>query len=309
MSTPSTTSDVDPAPRRPAKFGGRGAKAAAARKAGASAGKPVARRGEDEELTEAATAAASTPAEPPQVPHQADQAPDRSREPLEGTVYPAESTNPFEYVAAPEGASDLQHLAHAERQLRKVGDAAGEAFASVEYTYWALTGRWLSEVQEKGSYKAGGHKSVEKFAKAVGIERHTYYRAIRHHVVYTALDGLIEKPLAQLVVEQLYSLGKDDPKLLREKYTEMAAEGPVTVSAVRSLRRLLDASAAAAQAPKAIGARQPRPVADRLKEARAAGKIDLGLLKELAEFDKDSARDYVKDLKERLAEAETLLND
>jgi adenylosuccinate lyase len=70
----------------------------------------------------------------------------------------------------------------------------------------------------------------------------------------------------------------------------------------------MDASALAAQEPKAIGARQPRPVAERLKEARAAGKIDLALLKELTQVDRQSAQEYVDDLKERLAEAEGLLD-
>ncbi|MFE6000311.1 hypothetical protein ACFQ6C_26180 [Streptomyces sp. NPDC056454] len=293
-STTTTSTDSEPPAKtaRPVRFGGRGAAAAERRKAGAAAGKPVARRGEQE---------------PPPAPSN-DSQPQAEKVHLEGTVYPAEPENPFTYVPAPEDVSDLQHLAHAERQLRKIGDATGEAFASLERTYWVLTGRWLAEVQAKGSYKAGNHKSVEKFAKSVGIERHTYYRAIRHHVVYTALDGLVTKPLAQLVVEQLYALGKDDPELLRKKYEELAAEGPVTVSAVRNLRRLLESSAAAAQEPKAIGGREPRPVADRLKEARAAGKIDLGLLRELAAFDKESARDYVNELKTKLAEAETLID-
>lgn len=260
-----------------------------------------ARRGEEDDLAEAAAAAASAPAEEPQVPHQV------ASKPLEGIVHRPEPDDPFQYVPAPDDASDLQHLAHAERQIRKIGEAAGNYFAAIETNYWTLTGRWFAEVQEKGSYKAGGHKSVDKFAKAIGIERHTYYRAIRHHVVYTALADRVTTPLAQLVVEQLYALGKDDHDLLRAKYDELAAEGPVTVSAVKNLRRLMDASAAAAQEPKAIGSRQPRPVDVRLKEARAAGKIDLGLLKELVTVDRQSAQEYVDDMKGRLAEAEGML--
>lgn len=256
-----------------------------------------ARRGETDEAP-----AAPRAAEGQQVPHPAAPAP------LEGIVHDPEPEDPFAYVPAPEDFNDLQHLAYAERQIRKVGEAAGERFARLEANYWILTGRWLAEVQEKGSYKAGGHKSVEKFAKSIGIERHTYYRAIRHHVVYSALEGLVKSPLAQLVVEQLYTLGKDDPDLLRAKYTELAAKGPVTVEAVKSLRRLMDATALAAQEPKAIEGRQPRPVSDRLKEARAAGKIDLSLLKELVKGgDRQSAQEYVDDMKKRLAEAEGLL--
>ncbi|MFE0490201.1 hypothetical protein [Streptomyces griseoaurantiacus] len=284
----------------PARFGGRGATAAAARKAAASAAKPVARRGEDD-IEAAAAAAASAPAEEPRLPQQA------ASGPLEGVVHSPEPADPFQYVPAPDDASDLVHLAHAERQLRKIGEAAGDGFAQIERDYWTLTGRWFAEVQAKGSYKAGGHKSVEKFAKSIGIERHTYYRAIRHHVVYSTLGDRVTAPLAQLVVEQLYALGKDDPDLLRAKYDELAAEGPVTVAAVKNLRRLISASETAAQEPKAIGARQPRPVDVRLKEARAAGKIDLGLLKELVTVDRSSAEEYVKDMKERLAEAEGML--
>jgi hypothetical protein len=283
-----------------------GPKTAAERRAAKGAAalaavKPVARRGEDDPaLTEAAQAAASAPAEV-EVPHQVAPAP------LEGIIHSPEPSNPFEYVQAPDDSSDLQHLAHAERQIRKVGEAAGNGFAQIETNYWILTGRWFAEVQKKGSYTAGGHKSVEKFAKAIGIERHVYYRAIRHYVVYSTLGSRVTTPLAQLVVEQLYALGKDDPDLLRAKYDELAAEGPVTVSAVKNLRRLMDASAAAAQEPKAIGARQSRPVDVRLKEARAAGKIDLGLLKELVTVDRQSAQEYVDEMKQRLAEAEGLL--
>lgn len=257
--------------------------------------------GEDNGLGAAAAAAASAPAVEPQVPHQVASAP------IEGIVHPREPDDPFQYVPAPDDVSDLQHLAHAERQIRKIGEAAGNGFAQIETDYWTLTGRWLAEVQAKGSYKAGGHNSVDKFAKAIGIERHTYYRAIKHHVVYTALGGLVTAPLAQLVVDQLYSLGKDDRDLLRTAYVDLTNDGPVTVSAVKNLRRLMDASELAAKEPKAIGTREPRPVADRLKEARAAGKIDLGLLKELVTVDRQSAQEYVDDMKKRLAEAEGML--
>jgi hypothetical protein len=276
-------------------------KRAAAALAAAQAVSSQARRGEDDELEAAAAAAVSEPADEPQVPHQVAQAP------LEGIVHSPEPADPFQYVPAPDDISDLQHLAHAERQIRKIGEAAGSGFAEIEKNYWTLTGRWLAEVQAKGSYKAGGHKSVEKFAHSIGIERHTYYRAIKHHVVYTALDGLLTEPLAQNVVDELYTIGKDDHDLLRAKYTELAKEGPVTISAVRHLRRLMEATALAAKGPKEITARQPRPVDVRLKEARAAGKIDLALLQELVKVDRQSAEEYVEDMKKRVAEAEGLL--
>jgi hypothetical protein len=293
----------------PAKFGGRGANAAAARRAAAVAnGTAKARRSDEEEpesplegLEEAAEAAVAVPAEP-QVPHQVAPAP------LEGIVQPREPADPFEYVPAPDDVSDLQHLAHAERQIRKIGEAAGSGFAEIEKNYWTLTGRWLAEVQAKGSYKAGGYKSVEKFAHSIGMERHAYYRAIKHHVVYTALDGLLAEPLAQNVVDQLYSLGKDDSELLRSKYIELAKKGPVTVSAVKNLRRLMEASTLAAREPKEITARQPRPIADRLKEARAVGRLDLGIVQELVKAgDRQTAQEYVEDMKKRVAEAEGLL--
>ncbi|MEU9405618.1 hypothetical protein AB0E08_07925 [Streptomyces sp. NPDC048281] len=262
-----------------------------------------ARRGEDDDLTAAAQAAASTPAETPPVPRQT------ASEPLEGVVHPREPEDPFQYVPAPDDASDLVHLAHAERQIRKVGDAAGNGFAEIETNYWNLTGRWLAEVQEKGSYKAGGHKSVERFAHSIGLERHTYYRAIKHYVVYGALGGLVTAPLAQNVVDQLYTLGKDDRDLLRTAFVDLTREGSVTVSAVKNLRRLIAASEEAAKPPKAIATREPRPVTERLQEARGAGKIDLGLIKELvAVGDRQSAQEYVDDMKKKLAEAEGLLS-
>lgn len=287
----------------PAKFGGRGASAAAARKAVAAASKPVARRGEnDNDLEAAAVAAVRAPAEDPQVPHQA------APQPLEGIVHPPEPTDRLQYLPAPDGISDLEHLGYAAGQIRKIGEAAGSGLAEIEKNYWTLTGRWLAEVQAKGSYKAGGHKSVESFARSIGMERHAYYRAIKHHVVYTALDGLLAEPLAQNVVDQLYSLGKDDHELLRAKYSELANKGPVTVSAVQNLRRLMAASEQAAKEPKQLTTRQPRPVAERLEQARAAGRLDLGLVQELVKAgDRQSAQEYVDDMRKRLDEAEGLL--
>jgi len=262
-----------------------------------------ARRGEDDALEAAAAAAANAPAEQPQaLPHPTAPAP------IEGVVQPREPDDPFEYVPAPEDSDDLQHLAHAARQIKKIGEAAGSGFAEIEKNYWTLTGRWLAEVQAKGSYRAGGHSSVEKFAKSIGIERHTYYRAIKHHVVYTALGDRLTAPLAQNLVDQLYSLGKNDPDLLRAKYDELAANGEVTVEAVKNLRRLMAASEQAAKEPKQLTARQPRPVAERLREARATGKLDLGLVQELVKAgDRQSAQEYIDDMKKRLAEAEGLL--
>jgi hypothetical protein len=69
----------------------------------------------------------------------------------------------------------------------------------------------------------------------------------------------------------------------------------------------MEATALAAKGPKEITARQPRPVDVRLKEARAAGKIDLALLQELVKVDRQSAEEYVEDMKKRVAEAEGLL--
>lgn len=265
-----------------------------------------ARRGENDdpspELGAAAAAAASAPAEAEvQMPHQVASAP------LEGIIHAPEPDDPFQYVPAPDDVNDLEHLAHAGRQIKKLGDAAGKVLGETERDYWVLTGRWLFEVQERKSYKAGGFNSVEVFARANGMERHGYYRAIKHHVVYGALGDLPKAPLAQRAVDQLYSLGKDDPELLRQKYIELAEKGPVTATAVENLRRLISASELAAKEPKVIGTRSPRPVSERLNEARAAGRIDLGLLRELVQTDKDSARKYVEDMKAKVAEAEALI--
>jgi hypothetical protein len=270
----------------------------------AATGVAPARRGEEDDAPAAAAEAVNVAAaEEGRLPHRL------TPDPLEGIVHPPEPANPFEYVPVPEDSDDLQHLAHAARQIRKIGEAAGSGFAEIEKNYWTLTGRWLAEVQAKGSYKAGGHKSVENFARSIGIERHTYYRAIKHHVVYTALGDLVKSPLAQNVVDQLYSLGKDDPDLLLTKYTELEAKGEVTVSAVKNLRRLMASSEEAAKQPKEIGGRQPRPAVERLKEAQAAGKLDLGLLKELIEVgERQAAQEYLDGMKQRVAEAEGMLS-
>jgi hypothetical protein len=70
----------------------------------------------------------------------------------------------------------------------------------------------------------------------------------------------------------------------------------------------MEASTLAAREPKEITARQPRPIADRLKEARAVGRLDLGIVQELVKAgDRQTAQEYVEDMKKRVAEAEGLL--
>jgi hypothetical protein len=289
--------------RKPARFGGRAAANAEARKAVAKVEKPVARRGEEDidlkTLTEAAQADASAPADV-ELPHQASK-------PLEGVLIAPAPQDPFQYVPAPDDVNDLEHLAHAGREIKRLGEAAGTSLAETEKAYWILTGRWLAEVQERKSYKAGKFKNVDSFAQFNGMKRHDYYRAIKHHVVYTALGELVKGALAQRTVEQLYILGKDDPELMREKYVELEKKGPVTATAVENLRRLLDASELAAKEPRLITTRAPRPIEARLSEAQAAGRIDLGLLRELVTTDKDSAVKYVEDMEARLAEAKALI--
>ncbi|MEU6756069.1 hypothetical protein [Streptomyces sp. NPDC046685] len=224
---------------------------------------------------------------------------------VEGVVVstPSEVVPLFAYVPAPADANPLEHLAHAERQIRKARQTAGEELLKTQADYMIVTGRWLSEVQAAKSYKAAGYKSVNAFAAAVGIKGKDYYRFIDAHLVYTALEGLVESPLPVLVIEKLASTARKSTEEVREQFAIMKREGQITPDGAVAAKALLGLGTP--QAPRELKA--PPAVQERLQAARKAGRIDLDLIKEVAASDPDEAKVYVDSLRELVEEAEKLL--
>lgn len=224
---------------------------------------------------------------------------------VEGHVVSTPSDGLFAYVPAPDGAMPLEHLAHAERQIRNATRDAGNELLRTQAKYMMLVGRWLSEVQASKSYKAAGHRNVGAFAASVGITGKNYYRYIDAYIVYTALDDLVTDWLPVLVIEKLASTARKSTAEVREQYILMEKAGQVTpdgAQAAKDLMRLgVPAPVRELKAPLALQAK--------LQAARKAGRIDLDLIREVAASDPEEAKVFVNDLRELVDEAEKLLAD
>ncbi|MGW7100381.1 hypothetical protein [Streptomyces sp. NPDC054838] len=242
------------------------------------------------------------------VPHQGE----TRSEPLVGPVQTlaerlAVEADPFSYVPAPADANDLDHAAHAARQITRADRGARENFGYLQRRYTMIVGRWLSEVAERKSYKAVGHKSVEKFAESLGIDRKEYYRFIEGFLVFDALGNMVEEPLGINTIEQLAITVRRNPEEARLQFAKMKEEGRVSAAGAKAVRKLLwggegKAIERAKPAPKELP-----PAIDRLQAAKAEGRIDLDLLKEVASNDPDSALAYIEEMRERLDAAEELV--
>ncbi|MFD7835588.1 hypothetical protein [Streptomyces sp. NPDC059761] len=302
----------------PARFGGGSKKLTdaekriAAAKATATAVKPAgARRGEaqSEEQAKEADKAAPKAAEAA-LPHPT-QSPDSGKV-KEGIVHTvaeiaAVAADPFAYVPAPTDASDLDHVAHAARQILRADQAAVTAVGNVQARYTKLVGGWLKEVAERKSYKDAGHKSVEKFAASIGIDRKEYYRFIEGFAVFDAIGDMVEEPLGINTIEQLAITARQSREDVRAQFAKMKEAGRVSAASAKAVRQLLWGSE-----NKAIERTKPEPkelppAIDRLQAAKAEGRIDLDLLKEVASNDRDSALAYIEDMRDRLKAAEDLL--
>ncbi|MGW9067896.1 hypothetical protein ACWGQT_00390 [Streptomyces yangpuensis] len=298
----------------PARFGGGPKKPTDAEKriekakAAATAMKPAsARRGEsqEEQAKEPDTAAPKAEAA---LPHQ-PQSPDNGR--VEGIlISPAEiaavAADPFAYVPAPENATDLDHVAHAARQIITADRAAMGAVGNVQVRHTMLVGGWLAEVAARRSYKEAGHKSVEKFAVSLGIDRKQYYRLIEGYAVFGAIGDMVDAPLGINTIEQLAKTARRSREDVRAQFAKMKEEGLVTAAGAKAAHALLWPEEKVIRQAKPVPKELPAAI-DRLQAAKAEGRIDLDLLKEVASNDRDSALAYIEDMRERLKAAEDLL--
>ncbi|MEV7512118.1 hypothetical protein AB0O57_29595 [Streptomyces sp. NPDC091201] len=216
---------------------------------------------------------------------------------------PSDVAPPFAYIPAPADANPLEHLAHAERQIKGHMETAGDALLKTQRDFMVVAGRWLSEVQREKSYKAAGYKNVNAFADSLGIKGKDYYRIIDAYLVYTALGDLVETPLPVLVIEQLASTARSSTGQVREQFAVMKREGQITPDGAKAAKALL--TLGAAQPVRELKAAPE--VSARLQAARKAGRIDLDLVKEVAASDPGEAKVYVDGLRELVEEAEKLL--
>lgn len=310
----STTTSNTP---RPVKFGGRGAQAAAARKAAAAAGKPVARRGEDNVPEKAPEEPATAAVEI------AEAVVPRPAEPAEAVITPRPehvvkaSDEELTYIAPPEDADARECIAHHRRRIiagnrgltRGLGHLTRDWVLSAGEHFWAAT------ADNKG-LKTAGYKSVEEFASSVDMTRDDVYRVRRAVPVYRVIGHLVDEPLNERTIRVLYKSLTDGKKYdptpereqnLLQQFTEMKRAGKVTSAGAAWARKLLELGPAAQVSEPEVEAEPSAPVLKVEKALKARRFIDLDLLKEAKEESPETVQRYVTELRERYEAAAALL--
>ncbi|MET7363281.1 hypothetical protein ABZS76_33255 [Streptomyces sp. NPDC005562] len=305
MSTAKNTKTGAPAP---AKFGGRGAQAAAARKAAAAAGKPVARRGE--ENTPKVSDEDNREGQPVkvEVPHPAEPAESETSGeagPPADVVIPSEDQvvlsreegATFSYTELPEDMDPLQQIAEAKRGIVRANNALTDGMGKLARDYVLSAGQWLWDVTNRKTYKAAGFKSVDSFAKSVSLERHDVYRLRKAVPVYRDIGDLVAEPLGIRVIEEIFKTKTTEGR--REQYRQMKRAGRISAAGAIAARKLL-ALGEATEIIQTDKSEDGKPAAvDRLNQALKARRIvDTELLAEVKRDNPSAAQSYLESLRE-----------
>jgi hypothetical protein len=305
-----TTEGKAPAPR---KFGGRATTAAAAAAAAAGAGKPVARRGDGEpvqevqELAEAAEAVVIAPAEP--VVHVPAQS---------AVVKASEEENPFLFIEPPEDATPLEQMGMVRRGIARANRGLENGLGSMQKGYVGSAGEYLWWATQGTRLKDAGFKSVEKFAAPLDLTKQDVYRLRRAVPVYRIIGDLVEEPLNERTIRELFStivdekgeipvtpdgqpdVSPDRQKNLRDQFAEMKKMGRVNSGGALAARRLLLLGESTDVIEPEIGAMPHINAREQLAKARRNGRIlDLEVLREAKKEDPEGAQQYVDDLRRK----------
>lgn len=304
-----------------AKFGGRGAAGAAARRAAAVAGKPVARRGEEPEATtteaetvaaieglgEAAEAVVPRPAEEGEV----------HVPPSHAVVKASEENNPFEFIKPPEEADPLEQIGMARRGIARANRGLANGLGRMQRDYVASAGEYLWWATQGTRLKDAGFKSVEKFAEPLGLNKQDVYRLRRAVPVYRIIGDLVDEALNERTIRELYSTIVDEKgeiaitpdgepnvaperaQLLRDQFTEMKRMGRVNSGGAVAARKLLMLGESTyVIEPESGTSPSSSRAAEQLAKARRTRRVvDLEVLREAKEEDPDGAKQYVDELR------------
>ncbi len=282
-----------------------------------------ARRGEedddlDEERREKALPVLDEAESPAALPHQAT---GPEPQPASSVGQPAVTLGrerAFAYTELPEDADPLEHVAHARRGIVNANQALTEGMGKLERNYVLSAGRYLWYATKDGRLKAAGFKSVEAFAEPLGLTRQDVYRLRRAVPVYLVIGDLVEEPLNERTIRELYqTLTNSNNELelteareadLRSQFAEMKRSGRVNSAGAIAARKLLmlgDPSKLIESEPE--GNSSPPPVEQFTKARKANRLVDLATLKAVREVDPDAVKQYVDQLKEQYEAAARLL--
>ncbi|MEU1824277.1 hypothetical protein ABZ502_17840 [Streptomyces abikoensis] len=255
---------------------------------------------------------------PAEVPHQADAVETHRVIAVSPEAVVLTRDTGFEYTELPEDADPLEHVAHARRGIANANRALTKGMGKLGRDYVLSAGRYLWYATQKGRLKAAGFKSVESFAKPLGLERHDVYRLRKAVPVYEIVGDLVEEPLNERTIRELYKTltnDKDELELtdarkanLRAQFEEMKKSGRVSSAGAVAARKLLALGDPSEIIESEPGSIQKPPAVEQLNKARKTKRlVDLELLKEVQEEDPDAVKQYVSELKAQYEAAEKLL--
>lgn len=305
---------------QPVRFGGRGAKAAEARKAAAAAaGKAKARRSDEDEPQESATEELAKAAEAV-VPRPAEEG-EIHVPPADAVVKASEEDNPFQFIKPPEDADPLEQMGMVRRGIARANRGLTNGLGKMQRDYVSSAGEYLWWATQGTRLKDAGFKSVEKFAAPLGLNKQDVYRLRRAVPVYRIIGDMVEEALNERTIRELFSTIVDEKgelpvtrdgepdvaperaKLLREQFTEMKRMGRVNSGGAIAARKLLMLGEATDVIEPEPGTSSSSKAVEQLAKARRTRRVvDLELLREAKAEDPEEAQRYVDDLR-RMYEA------
>ncbi|MFH8483101.1 hypothetical protein [Streptomyces sp. NPDC018055] len=217
----------------------------------------------------------------------------------------------FRYAPPPGEADLLTRLAHAKNGIARANRSLTVGMGMLSSHYVLSAGRHLWDVIEDKSFKAANLKSVEAFAATVGLTKQDVYRLRRAVPVYAVLGNMIEEPLNERTVRELYknltdenkNVDWDNPKRqadCRAVFTEMKRRGQISSTGAIAARKLLALGEATELIEEDPAQRSNPAVSEQLEKARKQNRVlDAETVKALAEEDPGAVKEYVLHVRAR----------
>lgn len=240
-------------------------------------------------------------------------------------VTAAEADNPFQFVKPPRDADPLEQMGMVRRGIARANRGLANGLGKMQRDYVASAGEYLWWATQGTRLKDAGFKSIEKFAEPLALTKQDVYRLRRAVPVYRIIGDLVEEPLNERTIRELYSTivnekgdvavtqdGEPDvsperQKNLRDQFTEMKKMGRVNSGGAVAARRLLMLGEATDVIEPELGSTTSKAT-DQLAKARRTGRIlDLETLREANKEDPDEARRYVAEMRRKVEAAEEIV--
>jgi hypothetical protein len=218
----------------------------------------------------------------------------------------------------PEDADPLEKVGIVRRGIARANRGLANGLGRMQKDYVSSAGEYLWWATQGDRLKDAGIKSIEKFAAPLDLGKQDVYRLRRAVPVYRIIGDLVDEPLNERTIRELFSTIVDEKgeipvtpdgepdvsperqKNLREQFTEMKRMGRVNSGGAVAARRLLLLGEATDVIEPEPSTSAPSKAVDQLAKARRTGRIlDLETLREANKEDPDEAKRYVEDMRRK----------